>query len=265
MDFKEFENTVRGFFPDITDKKLEQFRALGPLYEDWNSKINVISRKDIDSLYLHHVLHSLAIAEYIRLNLPELYAMISVAPGKNTGTMESPKGAPETSDAGKTPPAEIANPDGSAGDFHRTFLDLGTGGGFPGIPLAIMFPSAHFTLCDSVGKKILVAEAVARACGLENVTTVNARAESLTGKYDYIVSRAVTSLDKFMPWVRGKYGKGIFYLKGGDVVEEIAETMGRFRLPKGSVHVWKIDGKFADPYFEGKLVIFIEEMKNQRK
>lgn len=245
MDFKEFENTVRGFFPDITDKKLEQFRALGPLYEDWNSKINVISRKDIDSLYLHHVLHSLAIAEYIRLNLPDLYAEISAVPEEE--------------------PAKIANLDGSAGDFCRTFLDLGTGGGFPGIPLAIMFPSAHFTLCDSVGKKILVAEAVARACGLENVTTVNARAESLTGKYDYIVSRAVTSLDKFMPWVRGKYGKGIFYLKGGDVVEEIAETMGRFRLPKGSVHVWKIDGKFADPYFEGKLVIFIEEMKNQRK
>lgn len=226
MEFKDFEKILKTRFPEITESKIEKFRALESLYRDWNAKINVISRKDIDSLYLHHVLHSLAIAEYFRANFPESYASMT---------------------------AETCPP-----DTQTTVLDLGTGGGFPGIPLAIIFSAAHFTLCDSIGKKITVATEVARSLGLENVTTVNARAESLDRKYDYVVSRAVTSLDRFMPWVKGKYSKGILYLKGGDVVEEIAQTMGKFNLKKGSVHTWPIDSWINDPYFNGKLVIFIE-------
>ena len=136
-------------------------------------------------------------------------------------------------------------------------LDMGSGAGFPGIPLAIMFPSAQFTLCDSIGKKVTVAGEVAKALRLDNVTAVNARAETLTGKYDFIVSRAVTSLDRFIPWVKGKYTRGIIYLKGGDVVEEISDAMSRCRLKPGSVSTWKIDSWLQDPYFSGKLVIFI--------
>jgi 16S rRNA (guanine527-N7)-methyltransferase len=134
-------------------------------------------------------------------------------------------------------------------------MDLGTGGGFPGIPLAVMFPHAQFTLCDSIGKKIIVATEVAKGLGLENVKTVNARAESLPETFDYIVSRAVTALDNFMPWVKGKYSEGILYLKGGDLDEEIA----RAKLRKGSVHVWPISGWTSDPFFETKQVIFIEK------
>ena len=236
MDFNEFEHLTKTLFPETDGERTERFRALGPLYTEWNSKINVISRKDMDGLYPHHVLHSLAIASYIRDEMPELY-----------GRLVSPEG-------------------GTA----ATFLDLGTGGGFPGIPLAILFPGADFTLCDSVGKKILVASEVAKACGLANVRAVNARAESLGDRFDFIASRAVAPLDRLLIWVRGRYDKGVFCLKGGDVAEEIAEAMGRFRLPKGSVHVRKVDdmflaGGFADNYFNGKLLIFIEGHKNQRK
>lgn len=134
-------------------------------------------------------------------------------------------------------------------------LDLGTGGGFPGIPLAVMFPHTAFTLCDSIGKKIIVASEVARALGLKNVKTVNARAESLPETFDYIVSRAVTSLDNFMPWVKGKYSEGILYLKGGDLEEEIAKA----RLRKGSVSIWPVSKWTDDPFFETKQVIFIEK------
>lgn len=222
-DFHDFEAVLKEKFPDVTGEKIERFRAMGPLYSDWNGKINVISRKDIDSLYMHHVLHSLAIAGYFRTNMPEEYERMS-----------------------------------AEGSGDRTFLDLGTGGGFPGIPLAIMFPGAKFTLCDSIGKKITVASGVASSLGLENVCTVNARAESLHERYDYVVSRAVTSLDKFMPWVRGKYNKGVIYLKGGDVSQEIAEAMGKTGLKKGSVHPWSIESWIRDPYFKEKLAIFIE-------
>jgi 16S rRNA (guanine527-N7)-methyltransferase len=134
-------------------------------------------------------------------------------------------------------------------------MDLGTGGGFPGIPLAVIFPHAQFTLCDSIGKKIIVATEVAKGLGLKNVKTVNARAESLPETFDYIVSRAVTALDNFMPWVKGKYNEGILYLKGGDLTEEIAKA----RLRKGSVHIWPISGWTSDPFFETKQVIFIEK------
>lgn len=232
MDFTDFEKILKGKFPEMTQEKTEKFRALEPLYKEWNMKINVISRKDIGQLYLHHVLHSLSAAEYIRQNFPAQY----------TGMLGGDGGA-QAGSTGDTAPV--------------SFLDLGTGGGFPGIPLAIMFPSAQFTLCDSIGKKVTVAGEVAKALRLDNVTAVNARAETLTGKYDFIVSRAVTSLDRFIPWVKGKYTRGIIYLKGGDVVEEISDAMSRCRLKPGSVSTWKIDSWLQDPYFSGKLVIFI--------
>ena len=138
-------------------------------------------------------------------------------------------------------------------------LDLGTGGGFPGIPLAILFPEARFTLCDSVGKKTIVAKAVAEALGLKNVEVVNARAESLPKQFGFVVSRAVASLPDFYPWVKGKFTEGILYLKGGDVVEEIADVMARHRLRRGSVHTWPVSSWLHDAYYDGKLVIFIEK------
>lgn len=225
MTFEEFITFTEHTFPDLTDRQKEQFRMMDALYQDWNSKINVISRKDIDGLYSHHVLHSLAIAAYLKFQLPDLYASFT---RKNEGK-----------------PLSI--------------LDLGTGGGFPGIPLATLFPQVQFTLCDSICKKTVVASEVARGLALENVKVVNARAESLGERFDFIVSRAVTSLDNFMPWVKDKYSQGILYLKGGDVVEEIARTMGRFKLPKGSVHTWYIDSWIQDPFFSEKMVIFIEK------
>ena len=133
------------------------------------------------------------------------------------------------------------------------------GGGFPGIPLAILYPEARFTLCDSVNKKTIVADAVAKALKLENVQVVNARAESLGRRFDYVVSRAVASLPDFYPWVKGQYNKGILYLKGGDVNEEIAQVMARHKLPRGSVHTWPVSSWLKDPYYEGKLVIHIEK------
>lgn len=197
----------------MTDK----LQQLEPLYREWNAKINVISRKDMDAFYAHHVLHSLAIAEYLRLSgLEESFA-------------------------------------------HGSVLDLGTGGGFPGIPLAIQYPEAQFTLCDSVGKKTLVASAVASSLGLSNVEVVNARAESLGRTFDWVVSRAVASLTDFYPWVKGRFRKGILYLKGGDVAEEVSALMARHHLRKGSVHIWPVSAWQKDPWYEGKLVIHIEK------
>jgi len=188
-----------------------KFEQAVALYREWNEKINVVSRKDIDSLYDHHILHSLAIGEYHPF-----------APGE-------------------------------------TVLDVGTGGGFPGIPLAIQFPETKFTLCDSIGKKIRVAQAVADALDLDNVVCINARAESLPDTYDYVVSRAVTTLVNFYPWVKDKFRRNIFYLKGGDVNAEIADLMRRFSLPKGSVHTWRVDSWLTDEYFSEKFVIDIEK------
>ena len=197
----------------MTDK----LQLLEPLYREWNAKINVISRKDMDAFYSHHVQHSLCIAEYLRLA-------------------------------------------GLEDDFaHGTVLDLGTGGGFPGIPLAVAYPEAQFTLCDSVGKKTLVAGAVAKALDLQNVEVVNARAESLGRTFDYVVSRAVASLTDFYPWVKGRYRKGILYLKGGDVADEVSAFMARYHIPQGAVHIWKISSFPDDPWYEGKLVIHIEK------
>ena len=224
MTFDEFKKIIEEKFPEITPGQLEQFRMMESLYRDWNSKINVVSRKDIDQLYRHHVLHSLGIAAYIRAMMPSVYDHL-----RGEG------------------PYSIAEP--------LKIMDLGTGGGFPGIPLAVIFPHAQFTLCDSIGKKIIVATEVSKGLGLKNVRTVNARAESLPETFDYIVSRAVTSLENFMPWVKGKYSEGILYLKGGDLTEEIAKA----RLRKGSVHTWPISEWTDDPFFETKQVIFIEK------
>ena len=198
------------YFPEITERQKEQFAALLPLYEDWNAKINVISRKDMDNFYEHHVLHSLAIAK--------------VQPFK--------------------PMAEI--------------LDVGTGGGFPGIPLAILFPDARFHLIDSIGKKIKVVQSVAEQLELKNVRTEQIRAEQLRGEYDFIVSRAVTDLSQFTQWVRGristiqyhKLRNGILYLKGGDLTDELAPF-------KKKARTWDISDFFQEDYFLTKKVIYL--------
>ncbi len=224
MTYNEFKTIIETKFPEVTPQQMEQFGKMDALYREWNAKINVVSRKDIDELYRHHVLHSLGIAAYLKTRMPDIYERL-----RGEG------------------PYSIAEP--------LKILDLGTGGGFPGIPLAVMFPHAQFTLCDSIGKKITVATEVYKGLGLANVKTVNARAETLPETFDYVVSRAVTSLDNFMPWVIGKYSEGILYLKGGDLTEEIAKA----RLRKGSVHTWPISEWTDDPFFETKQVIFIEK------
>lgn len=228
MTYTEFTTILREFFPEVTEKQMNQFHQMDSLYRDWNAKINVVSRKDIDKLYVHHVLHSLGIAAYLKKQMPDVYDRL-----RGEG------------------PYSVAKP--------LKILDLGTGGGFPGIPMAIMFPNADFTLCDSIGKKIIVATEVAKGLELSNVKTVNARAETLPETFDYIISRAVTSLDNFIPWVKGKYTEGILYLKGGDLAEEISTAMANHKLEKGSVHIWPIRSAFHDEFFDTKLVIFIEK------
>lgn len=191
-----------------------QFGMAEALWREWNDKINVVSRKDIDNLYEHHILHSLAIAEYL------------------SRTGRSAEG--------------------------MSILDVGCGGGFPGIPLAMAMPEARFTLCDSIGKKIRVAQAVADGLGLSNVVCVNARAESLPGRFDWVVSRAVTSLDNFYPWVKGKYSNSILYLKGGDVNAEISELVRKCRVNPANVSVWAISEWLDDAYYDGKYVVEIK-------
>ncbi|MBO4605160.1 MAG: 16S rRNA (guanine(527)-N(7))-methyltransferase RsmG [Bacteroidales bacterium] len=193
----------------------KKYAKMCKLYAEWNEKINVVSRKDIDNLYEHHILHSLAIYQYM----------------KDNGLLE----------------------DG------LEILDLGTGGGFPGIPLATVMPGCHFTLCDSIAKKIRVAQSVARDLKLSNVDFVNARAETLPGPYDWVVSRAVTSLDEFYPWVKGKFRKGILYLKGGDVAEEIAKMCLKCKVDPSKVSIWRINDWLKDDYFEEKFVIEIRK------
>ncbi len=217
MTFNDFIIRLRQDFPDLTPRQEERFAAMEGLYREWNAKINVISRKDIDALYEAHVLHSLSIAKYLQIN-------------------------------------------NLLDDFSTAdVMDLGTGGGFPGIPLAVLFPDAHFTLCDSVGKKTLVAREVSQALALENVEIVNARAESLGRGFDYVVSRAVAPLPDLLKWSWKRCRKGLLCLKGGDIAEETAVAMGRFRLPAGSVHVWPVSAWQSGPWYEGKLVIHIEK------
>ena len=196
---------LKGYFPNLTDTQQAQLDALYPLYADWNAKINVISRKDIGNLYLHHVLHSLGIMQMLRFT------------------------------------------DGS------TVMDVGTGGGFPGIPLAILLPEVQFHLVDSIGKKIKVVREVASALGLTNVRAEHCRVEQLDGgksRFDWVVSRAVTDLKTFVGWTWGRTTYGILYLKGGDLEAEIAEA-GRHteQLP---VSTW-FDGEF----FETKKVLVL--------
>ncbi len=239
IGFADFEAFLKASFPDMTDGMVERFRLMDAGYRDWNAKINVISRKDIDSLYDHHVLHSLAIAEYLRTQRPEVYSMF-------TAPLQEGSVAPVSSSTNV-----------NASRAALRVLDLGTGGGFPGIPLAVMFPNVRFTLCDSVGKKTIVAREIANMLGLDNVEIVNARAESLPGRFDFVVSRAVSSLTDFYPWVKGKYSQSILYLKGGDINEEICALMSRERLRKGSVSTWPVTTWLSDPYFAGKFVIDI--------
>ncbi len=228
MTFNEFKDIITEKFPEVTTEQLDRFQRMEALYRDWNSKINVVSRKDIDELYRHHVLHSLGIAAYLRLQMPDIYDRLR---GEGPYALSEP----------------------------LKILDLGTGGGFPGIPLAVIFPHAEFTLCDSIGKKIIVATEVSKGLELKNVKTVNARAESLPETFDFIVSRAVTSLNNFMPWVKGKYRDGILYLKGGDLAEEISTARAKFKMNKGSVHVWPISSWISDDFFNTKQVIYIEK------
>lgn len=232
MTAEEFIRLARVHFPDITKEMEDRFRLLEPLYNEWNARINVISRKDISSLYLRHVMHSLSIAAYIRRENPELHSAMS-------GRGKEPK------------------------DSKVKILDLGTGGGFPGIPLAIMYPNADFTLCDSVGKKTIVAGEVAESLGLENATIVNARAESLNETFDFVVSRAVTSLDNFVPWVAGKYTRNIFYLKGGDFAEEVCNVMSKYGLAPGSIKTWKLTDWIDDEIFTEKYIIDIPAVKGK--
>lgn len=239
IGFADFEAFLKASFPDMTDGMVERFRLMDAGYRDWNAKINVISRKDIDSLYDHHVLHSLAVAEYLRTQRPEVYSMF-------TAPLQEGSVAPVSSSTNV-----------NASRAGLRVLDLGTGGGFPGIPLAVMFPNVRFTLCDSVGKKTIVAREIANMLGLDNVEIVNARAESLPGRFDFVVSRAVASLTDFYPWVKGKYSQSILYLKGGDINEEICALMSRERLRKGSVSTWPVTTWLSDPYFAGKFVIDI--------
>lgn len=201
--------SILKYFPDLSPLQRERFERLLPLYTEWNARINVISRKDIDSLYLRHVLHSLAIARACRF------------------------------------------------DDGARVLDVGCGGGFPTVPLAIMFPNVRFTAVDSIGKKIAVVREICTALGLDNVTPVNARAESLDEKFDYVVSRAVTDMKTFTGWIwdrieRGRHGTlpdGILYLKGGDLAEELALTRRRWEI-------FDISDWFDEEFFETKRVVY---------
>ena len=199
---------IHKYFPDLTEKQIQQFANLQNLYEHWNAQINVISRKDIDELYTNHILHSLAIAKVIQFE-------------KGTSV-----------------------------------LDIGTGGGFPGIPLAILFPETDFLLVDSVGKKIKVVNEVSSALGMTNVRSMHERAENINETFDFIVSRAVSNMTNFKKLVKGKFNKkhnnslnnGILYLKGGDLSEEL----------RGIPHKqYEIADYFEEDFFETKKVIYI--------
>ncbi|MDB0042821.1 16S rRNA (guanine(527)-N(7))-methyltransferase RsmG [Flavobacteriaceae bacterium] len=202
-------NIIKSNFPDLTDHQIKQFKDLTILYENWNNKINIISRKDISELNIRHVLHSLSIAKVINF-LPK-----------------------------------------------TKILDVGTGGGFPGIPLAIMFPEVLFHLTDSIGKKIKVVQAIANDLGLKNVVAEKIRSENVNQQYDFIVSRAVTNMSNFVKIVNGKISSknknqlknGILYLKGGDLSEELKD----FKHVKS----FKINSYFNDTFFDTKKIVYL--------
>lgn len=199
------------YFPALTEKQISEFSQLSTLYQEWNKKINVVSRKDIDELYLRHVLHSLGIAK-IQSFLP-----------------------------------------------NTSVLDVGTGGGFPGIPLAILFPETQFTLVDAIGKKIKVVNEVVEGLNLTNVATFHSRVEDLHSQYDFIVSRAVAAMPTFVHWTKGKIKKesqhdrknGILYLKGGDLTEELA--------PYSTAQVFELSSFFKEAFFETKKVVYLPQ------
>lgn len=197
------------YFPDLTQEQKQQFEQLEALYVEWNAKINVISRKDIQELYTKHVLHSLGIAKIMRF------------------------------------------------EAGASVLDVGTGGGFPGVPLAILFPETQFYLIDVIGKKIRVVNEVITALGLKNVKAEQKRAETVTEKFDFIVSRAVTNMPDFISWIRYKtkkenkheFDNGVLYLKGGDLTEELSGFPRAVEFPLSPI--------FDDPFFETKKVVYV--------
>lgn len=202
---------IQKYFPDLTQQQTDQFRRLGSVYKEWNEKINVVSRKDMDNLYTNHILHSLGIAKVATFN----------------------------------PSANV--------------LDVGTGGGFPGIPLAILFPETNFHLVDSIGKKITVVNEAVRALNLKNVTGEKIRAEEIKNrKYDFVVSRAVTHMKEFYGWIYNKVSKdsqhdldnGILYLKGGDLEEEMNELKRPYQL-------FDLADYFEEEFFETKKVVYV--------
>ncbi len=205
------EEIIFQYFKDINDEQRAQFRALDPLYQEWNAKINVISRKDIDNLYMHHVLHSLGIAK-----------VVNFRQGSN-------------------------------------ILDIGTGGGFPGIPLAILFPNCKFKLIDSIGKKTRVAAAVANAIGLKNVVVEHRNVIEEKNKYDFVVSRAVMNASDLVKLIRKNVSKeqrnalpnGLICLKGGDMTEEVAPF-------KNHSEIWDLKSYFDGEFFDTKKVMYIQ-------
>lgn len=202
---------LKKYFPFLEKEQLDLYERFCEEFLQWNEKINLISRKDTENLFIHHILHSLAIAKVCMFK----------------------------------PNCEI--------------LDIGTGGGFPGLPLAIMFPETKFFLVDSIGKKIKVVQAITEALGLGNVRSEQTRAETVQGKFDFIVSRAVTTFEDFIPWTQGRISKiqyhdlpnGILYLKGGDLTEELSKVKKKYR-------VFNISDYFEDKFFATKKVIHIE-------
>ena len=200
---------IHKYFKHLTETQVEQFSKLQELYEDWNLKINVVSRKDIDELYLRHVLHSLGIAKVMKFK----------------------------------PGAKV--------------MDVGTGGGFPGVPLAILFPETNFHLVDSIGKKIKVVNEVVEGLGITNVKTTHGRVEEVKDTYDFIVSRAVAQMETFVRWNKGKISKkqnhdlknGILYLKGGDLTDELQKYT--------SATIYDLPNYFDEPFFETKKVVHL--------
>ena len=208
--YKMSVQIINKYFPNLSEEQKSQFQQLETLYKDWNEKINVISRKDIDEFYERHVLHSLGIAKIM-----------------------------EFADGTKV-------------------LDIGTGGGFPGIPLAILFPNVEFTLVDSIGKKISVVNAVAESLGLKNVKAYHERAEKIKDKFHFVVSRAVTQMPVFLRWLKGKFEKeqfnpkhnGVLYLKGGDLGEELAGI---------KCEIYNLKDQFGEEFFDTKKVVYLSK------
>lgn len=195
-------NRILNYFPNLDKSAIIRLEKLMPLYMEWNQKINVVSRKDISELYLHHVLHSLSI---IKTGL--------IKPGE-------------------------------------TVLDVGCGGGFPVIPLAILMQNVHFTALDSIGKKIKVVNEVIRTLELDNVTTINDRVENIANSYDWVISRAVTALPQFVTWTWDKTRNGILYLKGGDLSSEISDC-------KRTVKEFNISEWFTEEFFQTKKILYL--------